>query len=466
MPGKMMHQQLTIGSLITHAARYHGATEVVSVETSGGLRRSSWGEVEARARRLASALGKLGIEQGDRCATIAWNNCRHLEIYFGVAAGGMVCHTINPRLFPEQLIYIINHAQDKVLFLDKTFLPIVAKLGEHLKTVKHVVLMSGPDEEAAAMIDGLLFFDELVAGGDADYAWPDLDENSPSSLCYTSGTTGNPKGVQYSHRSTVLHSIGGNQPDGLALSAKDTVLPVVPMFHVSAWGVPYIAAAVGCKLVLPGPGMDGPSLVKLIDGEKASIALGVPTIWMGLLAALEESGSKAESLKRTVVGGSALPPSMIPTFRDKYGVELIHAWGMTETSPLGTLNQLLQVHEDLAAEEQAAIRIGQGRPPWGVELRIVDETGALLPNDGETQGDLQIRGHWIVDTYFGMEESSLTGDGWFDTGDVATINEQGYMIIRDRSKDIIKSGGEWISTVELENTAIAHPDVTNAAAIA
>ena len=462
----MMHQQLTIGSLIKHAARYHGATEVVSVETSGGLRRSNWGEIESRARKLASALGKLGVEQGERCATIAWNNTRHLEVYFGVSGGGMVCHTINPRLFPEQLIYIINHAADRVLFIDKTFLPIAAKLGEHLKTVKHVVLLSGRDEEAAAMVDGLLFFDELLADGDAGYEWPELDENRPSSLCYTSGTTGNPKGVQYTHRSTVLHSIGGNQPDGLALSAKDTVLPVVPMFHVSAWGVPYIAAAVGCKLVLPGPGMDGDSLVKLIDGEQVSMALGVPTIWMGLLGALATSGSKAESLKRTVVGGSALPPSMIPTFRDKYGVELIHAWGMTETSPLGTLNQLLQAHEHLSAEEQASVRLGQGRPPWGVELRIVDEAGVVLPEDGETQGDLQIRGHWIVDTYFGMEESALTDDGWFDTGDVATIDAQGYMIIRDRSKDIIKSGGEWISTVELENTAIAHPEVANAAAIA
>ena len=466
MSGKMMYQQLTIGSLIEHAARYHGNTEVVSVETAGGLRRSNWREVETRARGLAAALGKLEIEQGERCATIAWNNTRHLEIYFGVAAGGMVCHTINPRLFPEQLIYIINHAADRVLFLDKTFLPIAAKLGEHLKTVKHIVLLSGRDEEAAALVPGLLFFDELVADGDTDYVWPELDENTPSSLCYTSGTTGNPKGVEYTHRSTVLHSIGGNQPDGLAISAKDTVLPVVPMFHVSAWGVPYIAAAVGCKLVLPGPGMDGHSLVKLIDGEQVTLALGVPTIWMGLLAALADTGSKAESLQRTVVGGSALPPSMIPTFRDKYGVELIHAWGMTETSPLGTLNQLLQVHQDLPAEEQAAIRLGQGRPPWGVELRIVDAEGNVLPTDGETQGNLQIRGHWIVDTYFGMEDSTLTTDGWFDTGDVATLNEQGYMVIRDRSKDIIKSGGEWISTVELENTAIAHPGVANAAAIA
>ena len=464
--GKMMFQALTIGSLIDHAGRYHAGTEIISVKTSGGIERSNWGEVAKRSRKLASALGKLGLEEGDRCATIAWNNVRHLEIYFGVAGGGYICHTVNPRLHPEQLIYIINHAVDKVLFIDRTFLPAVAQLGEHLKSVKHVVCMGPRDEEAAAMVEGLIFYDELIETGDDDYTWPDLDETSPSSLCYTSGTTGNPKGVEYTHRTTVLHSIAGNQPDGLAISGKDTVLPVVPMFHVNAWGVPYIAAATGCKLVLPGPGMDGESLVKLIDGEQVTLALGVPTIWMGLLGALEATGSKAESLVRTVVGGSALPPSMITTFRDKYGVELIHAWGMTETSPLGSLNQLLQKHVDLPSEKQAQIRLGQGRPPWGVELRLVDENGDLLPNDGETQGDLQIRGHWIVDTYFGAETSALTDDGWFDTGDVATIDADGYMIIRDRSKDIIKSGGEWISTVELENIAIAHPSVAIAAAIA
>lgn len=466
MLGKMMHKSLTIGSLIEHAAAYHADTEVVSVETSGGLLRSNWGQVEQRARQLASALGKLGVEQGERVATIAWNNTRHLEIYFGVSAGGMVCHTINPRLFPEQLIYIINHAEDQVLFLDRTFLPAAAKLGEHLKTVKAVVLMGPRDEEAAAMVEGLLFYEELIETGDSDYQWPELDENSPSSLCYTSGTTGHPKGVLYSHRSTVLHSIAGNQPDGIAISATDTVLPVVPMFHVAAWGVPYIAAAMGTKLVLPGPGMDGESLVKLIDGEQVTLALGVPTIWMGLLAALESTGSKAKSLKRTVVGGSALPPSMIPAFRDKYGVDLIHAWGMTETSPLGTLNQLLQKHQSLSADEQAQIRLGQGRPPWGVSLRLVDKMGHTLAHDGDTQGDLQIKGHWIVESYFKADSSALTEDGWFDTGDVATIDGNGYTIIRDRSKDIIKSGGEWISTVELENIAIAHPGVANAAVIA
>lgn len=466
MNGTMMHQPLTISSLIRHAGRYHGKTSVISVETTGGIVETNWAGIESNARKLAAALETLGVQQGERCATIAWNNRRHLEIYFGVAGAGMVCHTINPRLFPEQLIYIINHAQDQVLFLDKTFLPIAAKLGEHLKTVKHVVLMGPRDEAAAEMIDGLLFYDELLDAEGDDYIWPDLDENMPSSLCYTSGTTGNPKGVQYTHRSNVLHSMGGNQPDGLALSARDTVLPVVPMFHANAWGVPYVVAGVGCKLVLPGPGLDGESLVKLIDTYKVTMALGVPTIWMGLLAALESTGSKAESLTRTVVGGSALPSSMLQEFRDKYGVDLIHAWGMTETSPLGSLNQLLQKHVDLPNDEQNKLREGQGRPPFGVELRLVDANGALLPEDGKTQGDLQIRGHWIIESYFGNDDTALTDDGWFDCGDVATIDPDGYMIIRDRSKDIIKSGGEWISTVELEDIGISHPQVANAAAIA
>ena len=466
MLGKMMDQPLLISNLIAHAARYHPRTEVVSVETTGGVERSDWATLERNARRLGSALERLGLGAEARCATIAWNNRRHMEIYFAVAGAGFVCHTINPRLHPEQLIYIVNHAEDRVLFFDRTFLPAVAKLREHFKTVDHFVLMGPRDDEAAGMIDGLVFYDELLEQGDPGYAWPQFEESRASSLCYTSGTPGNPKGVLYTHRSTMLHTLAGNQPDGLAISAKDTVLPVVPMFHVNAWGVPYIAAANGAKLILPGPGLDGKSLVKLIDGEAVTLALGVPTIWMGLLAALKKTGSKAASLKRTVVGGSALPPSMIPAFRDQYGVELIHAWGMTETSPLGTLNQLLQKQQGLSDADKAQIRLGQGRPPYGVELRLVDEAGHVLPHDGKAQGELQIRGHWIVDTYFRADKSALTIDGWFDTGDVATIDADGYMIIRDRAKDIIKSGGEWISTVELENIAIGHPAVANAAAIA
>lgn len=465
MFGQMMRDPLLISSLVAHASRYHAETEIVSVETTGTLERSNWGEVEVRARRLACALARLGVAPGQRCATIAWNNRRHLEIYFGVSGGGMVCHTINPRLSPETLVYIINHAEDQVLFVDRTFFLAVAKLGPYLETVKHVILLGPRAAEDQAIMQDLLFYDELVASGDNAYEWPVLDENTPSSLCYTSGTTGKPKGVLYSHRSTVLHTLSANGPDALAVSACDSVMPVVPMFHVNAWGVPYIAAAQGARLVLPGPFLDGASLAALIDNEEVTLALGVPTIWTGLLGALRERGTKPKSLTRTIVGGAALPPSMFTAFRDEFGVELIHAWGMTETSPLGTLNQPLRKHCALPESEQAQIRLGQGRPPFGVQLRVVDLEGHELPRDGKAQGNLQIRGHWIVDTYFQAEGSALTPDGWFDTGDVATLDCNGYMVIKDRSKDMIKSGGEWISSAELEKIAMDHPSVLTAAVI-
>ena len=460
----MMYQQLSVSGLVAHAARYHGMTEVVSVETDGSTTRSNWREIEGNARALASALDQLGVSDGARLGTLAWNNRRHLETYYAGPGSGRVTHTINPRLTPEQMIFIVNDAADEVLFFDKTFEPLVAKIQDHLPTVRHYVLMT-PAQDSSPVKD-VLYYDDLIARGDAGYAWPEIDENRASGLCYTSGTTGNPKGVEYTHRSTVLHTLVGNTVDGLAVSATDSVLAVVPMFHANAWGVPYIAASAGARLVLPGPDLSGPHLVKLIDEERVTMSLGVPTIWMMLLDALKDSGSKAETMTRTVVGGSALPPSMIPEFRDNYGVDLIHAWGMTETSPLGSVNQLLQKHSDLSEAEKEVIRRGQGRPPFGVELRIVDENGDLLPEDGEAQGELHIRGHWVVDTYFGKDASALTDDGWFDTGDVASIDADGYLIIRDRSKDIIKSGGEWISTVELENIAISHPDLANAAAIA
>ncbi|TXH68268.1 MAG: long-chain-fatty-acid--CoA ligase [Thiothrix sp.] len=464
MLGQMMKKPLLISSLLDHAERYHGATEIVSVNTSGGRTRTSWANVAKRSRQLASRLEQLGVQAGECCATLAWNNHRHLEIYFGVSSSGRICHTINPRLFPAQVSYIVNHAQDQVLFFDKTFLPLILALQGQLPSVKAYVLLDEFDAEVKAQLPNVLFYEEFISTGESDFAWPELDENEASSLCYTSGTTGDPKGVLYSHRSTVLHSFAASLPDSLSLSARDRVMPVVPMFHVNAWGVPYAAAMLGSSLVMPGPGLDGASLLKLIDEEQVSLALGVPTIWQGLLSAIEKTGSKVPSLKRNVIGGAACPPSMIAKFRE-YGVETIHAWGMTELSPIGTINALLYKHEDLSVEEQQKIRLSQGRPLFGIELRLLSDDGEVVPNDGVTQGNLQCRGHWVVDTYFHADKSALD-DGWFSTGDVSTIDPDGFMNIRDRSKDIIKSGGEWISTVELENIAVAHPELIGVAAIA
>lgn len=465
MLGQMMTKPLLISNLIAHAEKNHGGAEIVSVNTGGGVEETNWREVGRNSRRLASALTGLGLGPQARCGTIAWNNRRHLEIYFGTSGGGFVCHTINPRLFPEQLVYILNHAEDKVLFIDKTFVPLIAGIRDQLEHLEHLVLMEGADDEAAKALPGLKFYDDLIAEGDPDYDWPEMDELTASSLCYTSGTTGNPKGVLYSHRSTVLHSFGINIADSVGIKARDVVLPVVPMFHVNAWGSPYASAMVGARMVMPGPGLDGASLVKLIDTYKVTMALGVPTIWLGLLGEAKKVGSDLSSLQSTVVGGSACPPSMITAFRERYGVDTVHAWGMTEMSPVGTINKPLAKHGALPEAEQHRLRENQGRPVFGVELEILDDDGKPMPHDGKAQGDLVTRGHWILDSYFRSTREETLTDGWFDTGDVATMDEDGYITIKDRSKDIIKSGGEWISSVELENIAIAHPKLADAAVI-
>lgn len=468
MLGNMMFQPLLISSMIEHAGRYHADTEVISKNTDTRITVTNWGEIHQNSKRFANALQQLGLAQGDRVATIAWNNHRHLESWYAISGSGLVCHTINPRLFPEQLIFIMNDAADRVVLFDKTFVPLIKAVKALLSSVEHFICLDAADPAVREAIPEVQFYDDLIAGQNADFEWPTLDENSASSLCYTSGTTGNPKGVLFSHRSTVLHSYAIILPDSLNVSAADIMLPVVPMFHVNAWGTPYAAAMVGCTLVLPGPGLDGASLVNLIDNYQVSVALGVPTIWQGLIAAANQSGSKLESLKRNVVGGSACPPAMLRAFKEQFNCETIHAWGMTEISPLGTANQLKTKHLHLSDEEKLQIRLSQGRPPFGVDLRLTDaEKGTHeIERDGQTTGNLQVKGHWVISHYFGKEESALTADGWFDTGDIATLDQDGFMKLSDRSKDLIKSGGEWISSVELENIAMGHPEIAMAAVIA
>ena len=468
MLGQMMFRPLLISDLLAHAAQYHFDTEIISKSTDGTVVHTNWVNIQNNAKKFAKALQRLGIKQSQRVATIAWNNHRHVESWYAISGSGYVCHTINPRLFPEQLIFIVNDAEDQAILFDKTFLPLILGVKAHLKHVKYFICLDQSDSKIKEQLPEVLFYDDLIEAESDHFDWPVLDENTASSLCYTSGTTGNPKGVLYSHRSTVLHSFSSSMPDSMNLSAKDIMLPVVPMFHVNAWGTPYTAAMVGCTLILPGPGLDGTSLVELIDQYKVTVALGVPTIWQGLLLAAEQKGSKLASLNRNVVGGSACPPSMIQIFKEKYHCETIHAWGMTETSPLGACNQLKAKHLNQTEQEKLSIRLSQGRPPYGVQLRLCngENSTELLPHDGETVGNLQIKGHWIIESYFGQSESALTEDGWFDTGDIASINADGFMTISDRSKDLIKSGGEWISSVELENIAMGHPSIAMAAVIA
>jgi acyl-CoA synthetase (AMP-forming)/AMP-acid ligase II len=452
MQGLMMDRPLLVSGLIEHAERFHGGTEIVSKTVEGTVHRYGYRDAHARAKRVAKALKSLGVGMQDRVATLAWNSYRHFEIYYGVAGSGAVIHTINPRLFPDQIAYIANHAEDKVVFYDTTFQPLVDKLRAQVKTVQHWIPMNER-------------YEELLAGHDDDYQWPSFDERTAVCLCYTSGTTGNPKGALYSHRSTMIHAYAAALPDTLGLSAREVVLPVVPMFHVNAWSLPYSCAMVGAKMVFPGPHLDGRSLHELFEQEEVTMSAGVPTVWLGLLGYMKEKKLRFSTLKRVVIGGSACPPAMIKTFQDEYGVQVLHAWGMTEMSPLGTAGTFLAKHLKLSKDERDAWQNKQGRTIYGVDMRIVDENGNELPWDGRAFGNLQVRGPWVIKSYFKGEGGDPLRDGWFPTGDVATIDPDGTMQITDRSKDVIKSGGEWISSIDLENIAVAHPAIAEAAVI-
>jgi len=466
MLGLMQNQPLLISSLIDFAERHHGDAEIVSRRVEGDIHRYSWRDVARRSRQVASALDALKLQFSDRVATLAWNGYRHLELYFGVSGSGRVLHTLNPRLHPDLVSWIANHAEDQVLFFDMSFLPLVQAFHPKCTTIKHYIALCDADKlPQGSGIPNLSSYEDWIAPHSADYSWPSFDENSASSMCYTSGTTGNPKAALYSHRSTILHAYAAALPDVMCLSARDSILPVVPMFHVNAWGIPYSAALTGAKLVFPGPALDGKSIYELIEAEKVSYAAGVPTVWQMMLGHMKPAGLKFSTLKRTVIGGSACPPAMIHAFQEDYGVEVLHAWGMTEMSPLGTLCTLKNKHLDMSKDEQMKIRLKQGRAIYGVDMKIVDPEGKEIAWDGKAFGDLHVRGPWIVAEYFKGEGGDPLIDGWFPTGDVATIDPDGYMQITDRSKDVIKSGGEWISSIDIENIAVAHPAVAMAACI-
>jgi fatty-acyl-CoA synthase len=472
MNGLMLQKQLLISSLIVHADRHHGDTEIVSRRVEGDIHRYTFRECHRRARQVASALTGLGVKMSERIGTLAWNGYRHMELYYGICGMGAVMHTVNPRLHADQVAYIVDHAEDQYLFFDLTFLPLVKVIAERCKTVKAFIAMTDrqhmpPDSGIA----NLLCYEDLIEGSSSTYGWPDFDEDSASTLCYTSGTTGNPKGVLYTHRSSLLHSYAAALPDALNCSARDVVLPVVPMFHVNAWGIPYVACMVGAKLVFPGPGLDGKSLYELLEAEQVTFSAGVPTVWQGLLNYLEQGGLKFSTMKRTLIGGATCPPGMLREFQDRHAVEVLHAWGMTELSPLGTVSAMKSKHLAMRFEDWRAVQSRQGRAVFGIDMKIVDASGQELAWDGVTSGELLVRGPWVVRNYFRNEggnplQIDADGDGWFPTGDIATIDTDGFMQITDRSKDVIKSGGEWISSIEIESIATSHPAIASATCIA
>jgi fatty-acyl-CoA synthase len=471
MQGLMQQSPLLISAILQHAARHHAAGEIVSKTVEGGIHRTTYAGLESRARRLARVLGKLGLGAQDRVGTLAWNGYRHLEVYYAAPGMGAICHTINPRLHPDDIAYIITHAGDAVLFAETSFIPLLETIAPKIAdNVRAIVLMTdAANMPALALPAGMALhcYDDLMDAADDDFAWPGFDETTACALCYTSGTTGRPKGVLYSHRSTFLHAYAISMPDVLCLRATDRILPVVPMFHVNAWGIPYGAALAGTALILPGRHLDGASLHGLLNQERVTFTCGVPTVWMGLLAHLRAAGGKLDTLRRIMTGGSACPPMLIETFGADYGVRVEHGWGMTELSPVGTYNAPKPVHAGLTRPEQNHLMLKQGRVLPGIDMKIVDGDGKELPWDGIAFGDLKVRGPWVCSAYYGDEPgSALDADGWFATGDVATIDPHGVMEITDRSKDVIKSGGEWISSITLENIAVSHPDVAEAAVIA
>lgn len=469
MLGLMQDRPLLISSLIEHAATFHPDTEIVSRLPEGPVHRTTWRGLRDRAKQVANAMAALGVQPGDRVGTLAWNTHRHLALYYGVSGMGAVLHTVNPRLFPEQIAYIANHAEDKVMFFDATFAPLVEKLAPQLKSVQAFVAMTDRAHMPKIDVPNLLCYEELLDAQPADYSWPEFDERSASSLCYTSGTTGNPKGVLYSHRSTVLHALMEMAPDTFGLHSGETLLLIVPMFHANGWGTPYAAPMVGAKLVLPGPHLDGESVYTLMRDEHVTYSQGVPTVWMMLFQYLDahpELDARALGVKRIGVGGAALSQAMLERFERDFGAKVLQGWGMTETSPIGVINTLLPRHAALPEEAQLQIKLKQGRGVWGVDLKIVDDAGQRQPWDGKASGHLLVRGPWIASGYYrGEGGSPLDEEGYFRTGDIATIDPDGYLQLVDRAKDVIKSGGEWISSIDVENVAVGHPAVAEAAII-
>ncbi len=469
MLGNMMDNPLLISGLIEHAASSNPNSEIVSrrCESDGvsDIHRYTMKDAAKRSKQIANALIGLGAKPADRIATLAWNNYRHFELYFGVSGIGSVLHTINPRLFPEQLVYIINHAEDRWIFVDLTFVPLLEAIQDQITGVEGFIIMADKANMPETRLNNVICYEDLISSASDELEWPQFDENSAASLCYTSGTTGNPKGVLYSHRSTLLHAMSEISREALGISGLSCVLPVVPMFHVNAWGVPYAGAMTGSKLVFPGPGMDGASLWQLIEAEQPDLLLGVPTVWLMLLNHMDEIGKTLDSVKNVVVGGSAAPLSMIKKFDEVHDAFLIHAWGMTEMSPLGTANVKTAAMDSMTTEQRHQLQQKQGRPVFGVEMKIVDDNGDSQPHDGSTYGRLLVRGPWIIKQYYKSDDMSSFENGWLDTGDVATIDENNYLGIVDRSKDVIKSGGEWISSIDLENAAIGHADIIEACVI-